>query len=119
MTGDPGAAYLLPVNMGADGNPALDANGNPLYKRDAAGNIIIGADNKPVVDGFPVDLTLVIEKYLTSLGGQVNTTNLHDHRISLVNPLPARWASRSCNRCVAPCWSAPPGRPARNRVKLT
>ncbi len=88
VVGDPEAAYLLPVNMGVDGKSALDADGNPLYKRDTAGNIIIGVDNKPVVDGVPVDLTVVIEKYLASLGGPVNAMNLPNHRISLLSPLP-------------------------------
>ena len=88
VVGNPEAAYLLPVNMGADGKATLDADGNPLYKRDAAGNILIGTDNKPVVDGVPVDLTLVLEKYLASLGGSVNSMNLPDHRITLLTPLP-------------------------------
>lgn len=87
IVGDPEAAYLLPVNVGADGNAALDASGNPLYKRDGVGNIIIGSDNKPVVDGNPIDLTMVIEKYLASLGGEVSSVNLPTDRISLVNPL--------------------------------
>jgi 2',3'-cyclic-nucleotide 2'-phosphodiesterase (5'-nucleotidase family) len=86
--GDPNAAYLLPVNVGADGNASLDAQGNPVYKIDPLTNaIMIGVDSKPVVDGNPIDLTVIIEKYLASLG-TVNSTNLPLNRIGLVNPLP-------------------------------
>ena len=87
VVGNPDTAYLLPVNVGADGKASLDADGNPVYKRDANNNIIIGSDRKPVVDGDPIDVTVIIEKYLASLGS-VNSTNLPLNRISLLKALP-------------------------------
>jgi len=87
--GNANAAYVLPVNVDENGNASLDANGNPVYQRDANNNIVIGADNKPLVAGAPIDLTMVIEKYLASLGGEVNATNLILNRINLTQPLPA------------------------------
>ncbi len=89
VVGSPDAAYLLPVNAKADGTAALDGDGNPVYKRNADNSIMTGADNKPVVDGDPIDLTVIIEKYLESLGGEVNATNLPLNRIGLVDALPS------------------------------
>ena len=83
VVGDPEAAYLLPVNMDANGNAALDANGNPIYERDTAGNIIM-ENGKPKITGAAVDLTVIIEKYLAHLG-TVNSNNLLLKRIGLVN----------------------------------
>ena len=89
VVGNPDAAYLLPVNMDANGNPSLDANGNPVYMRDANNAIMFGADAKPMVAGAPIDLTVIIEKYLASLGGEVTAANLPLNRISLQKALPA------------------------------
>lgn len=83
VVGDPEAAYLLPVNMDDNGNPALDANGNPIYVRDAAGNVVM-ENGKPKIEGVPVDLTTIIEKYLAHLG-TVTAANLPLNRIGLVN----------------------------------
>jgi 2',3'-cyclic-nucleotide 2'-phosphodiesterase (5'-nucleotidase family) len=83
VIGDPEAAYLLPVNVDANGNAALDANGNPIYVRDANGNVIM-ENGKPKIEGIPVDLTTIIEKYLAHLG-TVNADNLPLNRIGLVN----------------------------------
>jgi S-sulfosulfanyl-L-cysteine sulfohydrolase len=83
VVGDPEAAYLLPVNMDASGNAALDANGNPIYERDADGNVIM-ENGKPKIAGVPVDLTTIIEKYLAHLG-TVSSYNLPLNRIGLVN----------------------------------
>jgi len=82
------SAYVLPVNVDENGNASLDANGDPIYVRNAGG-VLEMEDGKPVVAGAPIDLTQVIEKYLASLGGPVTTANLSSNRISLVNPLPA------------------------------
>ena len=84
VVGDPEAAYLLPVNADASGNPALDGNGNPIYVRDGSGNVVRGSDNKPVIEGAPIDLTVIIEKYLDHLG-TVDAGNLPLNRIRLVN----------------------------------
>ena len=89
VVGNPDAAYLLPVNMDENGNASLDANGNPVYVRDANNAIMFGADKKPLVAGSPIDLTVVIEKYLASLGGEVTAGNLPLNRISLLKALPA------------------------------
>lgn len=83
VVGDPEAAYLLPVNMDANGNAALDTNGNPIYVRDASGNVIM-ENGKPKIEGAPVDLTTIVEKYLAHLGS-VTATNLPLNRIGLVN----------------------------------
>jgi 2',3'-cyclic-nucleotide 2'-phosphodiesterase (5'-nucleotidase family) len=83
VIGDPEAAYLLPVNVDANGDAALDANGNPIYVRDAGGNVIM-ENGKPKIEGVPVDLTTIIEKYLAHLG-TVNADNLPLNRIGLVN----------------------------------
>lgn len=83
VIGDPDAAYLLPVNMDANGNAALDDNGNPIYVRDADGNVVI-ENGKPRIEGNPIDLTTIIEKYLAQLG-TVNSDNLPLNRIGLVN----------------------------------
>jgi 2',3'-cyclic-nucleotide 2'-phosphodiesterase (5'-nucleotidase family) len=83
VVGDPEAAYLLPVNMDENGNAALDANGNPIYERDANDDIIM-ENGKPKIAGVPVDLTTIIEKYLAHLG-TVNAYNLTLNRIGLVN----------------------------------
>lgn len=83
VVGDPEAAYLLPVNMDANGNAALDANGNPIYVRDSSGNVIM-ENGKPKIEGVPVDLTVIIEKYLAHLG-TVTAANLPLNRIGLVN----------------------------------
>jgi len=84
VVGHVDTAYVLPVNAKADGTAALDENGNPIYKRNADNSIMIGADNKPVVDGDPIDLTVIIEKYLASLG-TVTSVNLKLNRIGLVD----------------------------------
>lgn len=88
VVGDPEAAYLLPVNQDANGNAALDANNNPIYVRDEAGNVVFETDangkRKPKVEGSPIDLTQVVEKYLASLG-TVTAANLPINRIGLVN----------------------------------
>ena len=84
VVGHADAAYVLPVNVSADGNtPSLDANGNPIYIRDSSGNVIMEG-GKPKLEGTPIDLTVIIEKYLASLG-TVNSTNLPLNRIGLVN----------------------------------
>lgn len=86
--GDPDAAYLLPVNEGVNGQAALDADGNPIYVRDASGNVIM-EHGKPKIEGKPIDLTVVIEKYLASLAERTLTPgNLPLGRIGLINPLP-------------------------------
>lgn len=86
--GDPDAAYLLPVNEDGNGNPALDADGNPIYVRDGSGNVVM-EDGKPKVEGKPIDLTVIVEKYLASLENQtVTSDNLQLNRIGLINPLP-------------------------------
>lgn len=83
----PEAAYLLPVNMDpATGNAMLDANGNPVYLRDANGTVLRDAKNRPLVDGVPVDLTVVLEKYLAATGA----ANPVYPRIKLAHPLPGR-----------------------------
>lgn len=83
----PDAPYLLPVNMDpATGFAALDANGNPIYKRDANGVIIRDANNRPQVTGNPIDLTEILEKYLAATGA----ANPVGPRIKLVHPLPGR-----------------------------
>jgi hypothetical protein len=69
--------------MAVDGNAALDANGNPIYVRDAGGNVVM-ENGKPKIEGDPVDLTTIIEKYLAHLG-TVNADNLPLNRIGLVN----------------------------------
>ena len=86
--GDPDAAYVLPVNVGNDGNAALDAAGNPKYVRDTAGAVIMDANGKPMIEGSPIDLTEIIEKYLASLGTPVSDANLPKNRISLQKALP-------------------------------
>ena len=83
VVGNANAAYLLPVNAKADGTPALDANGDPLFVRDGSGNVIM-ENGKPKIEGEPIDLTMIIEKYLASLG-TVNASNLTLNRIGLVN----------------------------------
>ena len=83
VIGDPEAAYLLPVNMDANGEAALDAQGNPIYLRDASGNVMM-ENGKPKIAGTPIDLTTIIEKYLAHLG-PVNADNLPLNRIGLVN----------------------------------
>jgi len=83
VVGDPEAAYLLPVNMDVNGNAALDENGNPIYVRDTDGNVIM-ENGKPKIEGIPVDLTTIIEKYLAHLG-TVNADKLALNRIGLVN----------------------------------
>jgi 2',3'-cyclic-nucleotide 2'-phosphodiesterase (5'-nucleotidase family) len=92
VTGDPEAAYLLPVNMAADGSAALDASGNPLFVRDGGGNVVWETDyngrRKPKIEGSAIDLTMVMEKYLAHLGhtdGGVTAGNLPLNRIGLVN----------------------------------
>lgn len=83
----PDAPYLLPVNVDpATGLAALGANGNPIYLRDAGGNIVRDANNRPQVTGEPIDLTEVLEKYLEATG----PANPVGPRITLVNPLPGR-----------------------------
>ena len=84
VIGHPDAAYLLPVNVQADGTAALDSNGNPIYVRDSLTNAVIMENGKPKIEGAPIDLTVIIEKYLASLG-TVNSTNLTLNRIGLVN----------------------------------
>jgi len=83
VVGDPNAAYLLPVNMDESGKAALDANGNPIFVRDSDGNVVM-ENGKPKIEGEPIDLTLVIEKYLDYLG-TVNKDNLPPNRIGLVS----------------------------------
>lgn len=85
----PEAPYLLPVNVDpATGLAALDANGNPIYKKDANGVIVRDADNRPQVIGDPIDLTEILEKYLAATG----EANPVGPRIKLVHPLPGREA---------------------------
>ncbi|MEK6748365.1 MAG: 5'-nucleotidase C-terminal domain-containing protein [Pseudomonadota bacterium] len=97
IAGDANAAYILPVNMLADGTAALDANGNPIYERDGSGNVIWVPDYndtpqtrslKPKLAGAPIDLTQIIEKYLAQLGGTVTSSALPSNRIGLLNVLP-------------------------------
>lgn len=84
--GDANAAYVLPVNVGADGNAALDANGDPIFVRDAVTNAVIMENGKPKIEGAPIDVTVVIEKYLASLANQTVTSALLPlNRISLVD----------------------------------
>ena len=83
VVGDAGAAYVLPVNVDANGNAALDAAGNPKYVR-GAGGLVIMENGKPKIEGAPIDLTVIIEKYLASLG-TVTADNLKLNRIGLVN----------------------------------
>ena len=85
----PDAPYLLPVNVGADGQPSLDANGNPILLRDANGDVVRDAQNRPQVAGSPIDMTEIIEKYLAATG----SANPTGPRITLVNPLPGRAAT--------------------------
>ena len=83
----PDAPYLLPVNMDpATGNAMLDSYGNPVYVRDSSGAIVRDAQNRPVVAGVPVDLTVVLEKYLAATGA----ANPTYPRIKLAKPLPGR-----------------------------
>lgn len=83
----PDAPYLLPVNMDpATGLAMLDANGNPIYLKDASGNIVRDAQNRPQVAGVPVDLTVILEKYLAATGA----ANPVYPRIKLAKPLPGR-----------------------------
>lgn len=84
VVGDPEAAYLLPVNVDGNGDAALDGNGNPIYVRDAGSGEVIMENGKPRIEGDPIDLTQVIEKYLAHLG-TVNGDNLPLNRIGLVN----------------------------------
>lgn len=85
----PNAPYLLPVNVDpATGLAALDANGNPIYKKDASGVIIRDVNNRPQVTGNPIDLTEILEKYLAATGA----ANPVGPRIKLVHPLPGRAA---------------------------
>lgn len=85
----PDAPYLLPVNVDpATGLAALDANGNPIYKKDVNGVIIRDAANRPQVTGNPIDLTEILEKYLAATGA----ANPVGPRIKLVHPLPGRAA---------------------------
>jgi len=91
VLGNPDAAYLLPVNMDADGKAALDGNGMPIFVRDADNKIVM-ENGKPKIAGAPVDLTTIIEKYLASLQtvtGEkpqtVTVENLPVNRIGLVN----------------------------------
>lgn len=83
VVGDPEAPYLLPVNVDANGNAALDVNGNPIYVRDGAGNVVM-ENGRPKIEGDPIDLTTIVEKYLAYLG-TVNADNLRLNRIGLVN----------------------------------
>lgn len=83
ILGDANAAYLLPVNVNEFGEAALDSNGNPIYVRDANGNVVM-ENGKPKIEGAPIDLTVIIEKYLASLG-TVNAGNLQLNRIGLVS----------------------------------
>lgn len=89
---NPDAAYLLPVNADPTTHEAmLDKYLNPVVKKDEtkADGLARDANNHPVVDGDPIDLTEIVEKYVKSLGGEVNETNLPSHRISLQKALPA------------------------------
>ena len=88
---NPDAAYLLPVNVNpVTGEAMLDKNLNPVVMKDAskADGLARDESNHPVVDGNPIDLTEIVEKYVASLGGVVTEDNLPKHRIGLVNPLP-------------------------------
>ena len=83
----PEAPYLLPVNLDpATGLAALDANGNPIYQKDAYGVIVRDTDNRPQVTGSPIDLVEILEKYLVATG----PANPSGPRITVVNPLPGR-----------------------------
>jgi len=83
----PEAPYLLPVNLDpATGLAALDANGNPIYQKDANGVIVRDASNRPQVTGSPIDLVEILEKYLVATGA----ANPSGPRITVVNPLPGR-----------------------------
>ncbi len=92
VVGDPEAGYLLPVNVKDDGSAALDGSGNPIFVRDGAGNVVWETDyngkRKPKIEGSPIDLTMVLEKYLKHLGdtdGGVTADNLPLNRIGLVS----------------------------------
>lgn len=86
----PEAPYLLPVNLDpATGLAALDANGNPIYQKDANGVIVRDASNRPQVTGSPIDLVEILEKYLVATG----PANPSGPRITVVNPLPGRASS--------------------------
>ena len=83
VVGHPEAPYLLPINVDDDGYAALDENGNPIFVRDGSGNVVM-ENGKPKIEGDPIDLTVIIEKYLEHLG-TVDESNLPLNRIGLVS----------------------------------
>ncbi len=104
-----GAPYLLPVNMDpATGRAMLDDSGRPKFKRDSITNAIIwttdadGNPIAPVVDGDPIDLTVVLEKYLQAPGAEGPEYTAYDsdrgrgpanpaaHRVKMIRDLPGR-----------------------------
>jgi len=105
----PGVPYLLPVNEDPKtGRAMLDENGRPKLKRDPETNAIIwttddnGNPVAPVVDGDPIDLTVVLEKYLQDPGTEGAEYTAYDsergrgpanpaaHRVQLIRDLPGR-----------------------------
>jgi 2',3'-cyclic-nucleotide 2'-phosphodiesterase (5'-nucleotidase family) len=89
LAANPDAPYLLPVNADALGNAMLDVNNNPVLKKDSLqpDGLARDAANHLVADGNPIDLTVIIEKYLDFIG-TVNSTTLPLNRIGLLKPLP-------------------------------
>jgi 2',3'-cyclic-nucleotide 2'-phosphodiesterase (5'-nucleotidase family) len=85
---NPDVAYVLPVNVDENGNASLDANGNPKVVTAEDGSLAWENDGngkpKPKLAGNPIDLTAIVEKYLTHIG-TVNSGNLRLHRIGMVN----------------------------------
>lgn len=105
----PGVPYLLPVNVDpATGRAMLDENGRPVFKRDPLTNAILWTTDEagnpiaPMVDGDPIDLTVVLEKYLQAPGHEGAEYTAYDtergrgpanpaaHRVKLIRDLPGR-----------------------------
>lgn len=129
----PDAPYLLPVNMDPmTGRAMLDANGRPVLETDNSGKTL-WVDGHPVVAGVPIDLTVVLEKYLqseTDSGIEARSVdevsydqergrgpaNPTAHRITLLKDLPGREffggtpIMQPLCGVVASYFSAPPSR---------
>ncbi|WP_455206642.1 bifunctional metallophosphatase/5'-nucleotidase [Kaarinaea lacus] len=105
----PGVPYLLPVNMDpTTGRAMLDDNGRPVFERDPLTSAIVwtrdeeGNPVAPVVAGKPIDLTVVLEKYLQEPGFEDADATAYDtergrgpanptaHRVTVLKPLPGR-----------------------------